>query len=98
MAQSKKSPIRANLAAIDNVSDSKTYFVKDVAEMLNLKPRTIRYYVKQGWLKPVQYNSIRLQFTAQSLRDLNTVMEKRMKKERKRRSDAMKDRHVPESK
>lgn len=69
---------------------AKMYTVTEVAEMLGLKPRTVRYYVKQGWLKPTQYNSIRLQFDDASIENLRKVMEGRMEKERMRRSAQMK--------
>lgn len=72
-------------------STKTVFYVSDVAEMLGLSKRTIRYYVKQGWLKPVQYNAVRLQFSQQSLDYMQKVMEKRMQKERDRRSDAMKE-------
>lgn len=68
----------------------KTYYVADIAEMLNLSRRTVRYYVKQGWLTPVQYNGLRLQFNEKSIKDFHKVMEERMEKERMRRSIAMK--------
>jgi DNA-binding transcriptional MerR regulator len=84
-------PNRANLSAINEAGNKSAYYVTDVAEMLGLSKRTIRYYVKQGWLKPVQYNSVRLQFTQKSLKDLQVIMEERMAKERNRRSNAMKE-------
>lgn len=74
----------------ESKTTARTYTVAEVAEMLGLKPRTVRYYVKQGWLKPAQYNSIRLQFDESSIKNLRKVMDDRMEKERMRRSAQMK--------
>lgn len=75
------------------MTEPKMYYVTDVAEMLRIKPRTVRLYVKKGWLKPAQYNGIRLQFDESSIKNLRKIMDERMEKERMRRSLAMKKMH-----
>ena len=71
----------------------KVFTTKEVAEMLGLKARTIRKYVKEGWIKPHQYNSVRLQFRKTDIDALQVIMQERMKVERARRSEHMRKLH-----
>lgn len=67
-------------------------YVTDVAKEIERSIWSVRLYVKRGWIKPAQFDGVKMQFRPQDVQGLRKYLQKHARDENERRKLHMKAR------